>query len=193
LDLTTTGWLREFLRTFKDKQRAAFAGGLDHVIREVSAEDMDSFWQRWAREYWRERLLGRPVPLTAEENGEMIAWVWMLPPKDFREGCELLQKGPAPKLRDLYLIDLAAATRLAQEQPAAVLSLLGWLLSAAETYYDLKEKYLELLRRLPNEASLLQSWENICHRLSRLGTASADELLQAGRAHFAKTGGSVAD
>lgn len=193
LDVTTTGWLRDFLRALTDKQRAAFAGELDRVIRGVSSEDMDRFWQRWMREYWRERLLGRPVPLIAEENGEMIAWVWMLPANDFREACELLQKGPAPKLQNVYLIDLTAGTRLAKEQPAAVLSLLVWLLSAAETYYDWKEKYLELLRQLPVEAGLLQSWENICNQLSRLGVASAAELLRAGRAHFSKTSGSTAD
>jgi hypothetical protein len=183
-EVTASGWLKNILLGITPEQRVSFADSLGQALRDVSPADMAAFWKRWMHEYWKERLNGRPLLLTAEENGVMVSWVWHLPPAEFAQAAELLQQGPKPVLDHWLPLEMMLETGLPARAPSALLDLWGWTLEMCPHYYGDKEEYERFLGSLPKDPALLSKWERICQALGRYGAQYAQALLTAGKAHF---------
>lgn len=183
-EVTASGWLKAILVGITAEQRVSFARSLGQALRDVSPADMAAFWKRWMHEYWQERLNGRPLLLTAEENAAMVTWVWHLPPAEFAQAAELLQQGPKPALDHWLPLEMMLETSLPTGAPSALLDLWAWTLEMCPHYYGRKEEYEKFLGALPRNPALLPKWERICQALAKHGAACAQALLTAGEAHF---------
>lgn len=183
-EVTASEWLKTILLGITPEQRVSFAHSLGQALHDVSPADMAAFWNRWMHEYWQERLKGRPLPLTADENRVMVSWVWHLPPVEFGQAAALLQQGPKPVLDHWLPLEMMLKTGLPASAPSDVLDLWGWTLEMCPHYYGDKEEYEEFLGLLPKEPALLPKWERICQALAKHGAPYAQALLTAGKAHF---------
>lgn len=183
-EVTTSGWLKTILLGISPEQRVDFARSLGQALRDVAPDDMAAFWKRWMHQYWQERLKGRPLPLTAEENAAMVAWVWHLPPTEFAQAAALLPQGPKPQLDQWLPLEMMLKTGLPTGAPAALLDLWGWILEMCPHYYGDKDEYMEFLGKLPKDKTLLPKWERICQALGKHGASYAEAILAAGKTYF---------
>jgi hypothetical protein len=184
-DVTSGDWLQSFLLALSPKLRANFAAALGRSIRDIAADSARKLWRQWMHTYWQERLNGRPVPLTAEENGEMAAWLWPLPADEFAAGVSLLLQGPEPTAGEpMLILERTFKGHVLSAQPTACLTLLRWLLQFRKHYYGEKKEFQDLLEQLPRDPALGNEWLKICHELALLGTSWAGELSDEGKAHF---------
>ena len=89
-------------------------------------DETRELWRRWLKEYWRNRLDGVPVPMTAKEAEFMLDWLVHL--KDlFPEGVELAIQMPPPSLEDTRILPFLADNRVWESHPETVAQLLIYL------------------------------------------------------------------
>jgi hypothetical protein len=96
IDLVANGWLSRLTSTTPAETRVDWMNHIGFVLSHMSGETAEQQWNRWIREYWRDRLASNPVQLTTPEASAMSAWT-------------------------VYLTDsVEEATNLATAQPAAI-------------------------------------------------------------------------
>ncbi len=183
-EVTVSGWLKSILLGISPEQRVDFARSLGQALRDVAPDAMAAFWKRWMHEYWQERLKGRPLPLTPEENAVMVTWVWHLPPAEFAQAAILLPQVPKTQLDHWLPLEMMLKTGLPTEAPAPLLDLWGWILEMCPHYYGDKDEYEKFLSLLPKDKPLFPKWARICQALAKHGASFAQEMLAAGKAHF---------
>lgn len=177
-------WLRSILHPFTDAQRALFASSLARALHDLPATDMTAFWRRWMRDYWRERLNGRPFALSSVEAEAMLDWVWLLPPPEFAEAVPLILTGPKFETDAWTPMMRILESPLPAAQPALLLDLWAEIIARAKGYYVDEDDYRKLLGLLPKDPALLSKWERICQILSGHGADCAKKLLAEGKTHF---------
>ncbi len=67
-------WLNRFLTTADVNNRKYFANAIGHILRDMDTKTATKAWKRWLKQYWANRLLGKPVPMTGSEFSEMVGW-----------------------------------------------------------------------------------------------------------------------
>ena len=89
-------------------------------------DETRELWRRWLKGYWRNRLDGVPVPMTAKEAEFMLDWLVDL--KDlFPEGVELAIQMPPPSLEDTRILSFLPDNRVWESHPETVAQLLIYL------------------------------------------------------------------
>jgi hypothetical protein len=163
------GWLFRFLLAVKPSMHVMLAGALRSVISGLDNDAKIHLWQRWLKNYWHERLQGRPLPLSTKESAEMIEWATDLAPV-FPEVVDLIRKSPYPDFGRSMVYYGFAKSELLKKYPDDFTELL-FFLAAGEKHrpvYDLDQFYKaveQLIELVPQNIRL----RSLCDELARLG------------------------
>jgi len=71
-------WLEGMLLKLSDKERDAFAARVGRLLDDTDPEAAAKIWDRWLKNYWEMRLVGKPKPLSRKEAVEMVDWALSL-------------------------------------------------------------------------------------------------------------------
>ncbi len=169
------GWLNSFLSSVTVEERVMWASNIHGMLRSMKDDAIKSAWNNWIMEYWKNRLEGIPIQLTATEASEMVEWtVWFK--SSFPEVVERIYEGPAPKREHSFLFEELSESDLLTLYPSEVARFVVYLLGnrvVAIYDFDALEKIVNRLRPFAEARNdLLQ----ICHQFAELGNANASAL-----------------
>ena len=115
--------LREDNHTIPD----IFALAMAHRLQEMNDSDKEELWQGWLKEYWRNRLYGKPAPLTSDEAGRMLDWLAELKTQ-FSEAVDLtIENEQGPSLKNTRIFACLITYKTWENYPEAVAKLLIYL------------------------------------------------------------------
>jgi hypothetical protein len=175
IDPLDSGWLTEFLTRAAHRERVHWAASVTEILREADEQAKESAWERWIHRYLQRRAASNPLPLHAEEAGDICEWALALN-AHYAEIAELLVAGPAPSVRgNLFYYRLQEASLL-DNAPVVTARLLTALLSQEDgrELWDLDQIHLMVSRLIdldPTEPAL----RPLCERLGALGSPMALE------------------
>jgi hypothetical protein len=66
--------LHNVIRALEEKELATLAAEIDHALSNADASTVEGIWERWLKQYWEERILGRPKPFTLDEARDTGCW-----------------------------------------------------------------------------------------------------------------------
>ncbi len=176
-DVNEGNWFLDFFTGLDEEEKAAWAMQLGAILREAPEEQNALVWQRWMKEYWENRIHGRPCPLAEKEAGAMLEWIFVVGAA-FPEAVEYLIQGPRIKhgQKPALIFHHLKNHEAPQKYPESVLKLLDWFL-ADHTLMGISMKDVkEVLFRLPRKKEYLLRLNNICQHLASLGCAGAAGL-----------------
>ena len=68
-------WLKETVKNSSNETAELVAEAMKNRIRETDAEQQKDWWEHWVREYWQDRNMGSPKPISPAEGTHMVGWV----------------------------------------------------------------------------------------------------------------------
>lgn len=80
VDPLEQGWINRFLTTVEPEEREMWASSVNTVLKSTTEASKTEVWNHWIAKYWRNRIQGIPIPLSADEVGRMAIWVVYLEP-----------------------------------------------------------------------------------------------------------------
>ena len=103
-----------------------FAWKVGKCLEKMSDSESQELWKRWLKDYWQNRIYGRPAPLTAKEAEFMLEW---LPELDtqFGEAVDLAIQMPSPSLQHTRILARLETDKTWEKHPEAVAKLLIFL------------------------------------------------------------------
>ena len=119
-------WIPIFFQNANDNGRRWFAFHIGQHLRELDHEQQRECWQRWLRDYWRNRLAGVPQALVDQEIENMLQWTPHLHTV-FSEAVDLSICMPIVELQDGFVLDEIAESNLHKTHPSELARLLIYL------------------------------------------------------------------
>ena len=175
IDVNEGNWLRDFLTGLNDDQRANWAKQLEWGLRGASEALRAQIWQRWMKNYWGDRVRGRPCPLLPKEAEEMLEWAFVVG-EAFPEAVDLVVQGPSVEQRLGIVLPLLEKHETPVKHPESVLRLLNWLLEDYSSQWTVSKDIESVLFRLPKQKAFLPVLNRICQRLASLAYSGARDL-----------------
>ena len=151
--------LRKDDRTIPD----IFALAMASRLQEMDDSDKEELWQGWLKEYWHNRLYGKPAPLTSDEAGLMLDWLPELNTQ-FSEAVDLTIKNEqGPSLKDTRIFACLITYKTWENHPGAVAKLLIYLWKWNVPYWerDTMSQLIEPLLESEISSELKQQLEEI--------------------------------
>ena len=71
-------WMKETAQKAPDMLSPTMTA-IRQLLHQADAVQQKDWWSRWIKEYWKDRNLGAPKPLTDREANELVSWVPHLP------------------------------------------------------------------------------------------------------------------
>ncbi len=170
------GWLNRFLVAVDAEEREMWAASVGGVLKGTTESSKAGIWNRWMMKYWRDRIQGVPVTLTAKEVGDMVHWSIQLEPV-FDDVVATISDSPAPELKHSHIYYQLSHSTIGTNHPDATGRLLLYLLRAEQGPFWMCD-YVEVVvnsiiaTNLANKRNLLMT----CDELGRLGCPSAAQL-----------------
>ena len=119
-------WTLLLFANSEEEDRVTFAWEIGRILENMDDPQKVELWKRWLMQYWKNRLVGKPAPLTRREIEEMLRW-----PRDltivFNEAVELAVAMPTTELRDLGIPQFIVDEDLARKFPDATAKLIDYL------------------------------------------------------------------
>ena len=103
-----------------------FALTVTKYLQHMSDGEKLELWRRWLRDYWQNRLYGRPAPLTANEANLMLDWLPELN-TEFPEAVSLAIQMPLPSLQHTRILACLVTDKTWEHHPDSVAKLLIYL------------------------------------------------------------------
>lgn len=125
-DVDPTSWIPNFSATAEVSDREEWINQVGWTLRELPSEAVEYQWQRWMKQFWKDRLDSIPVQLSTEEASAMATWVLYLT-DSVEEGVELALALPGTLVEHSRFLDDLDDDRL-QRAPGAYANLLVHLL-----------------------------------------------------------------
>ena len=171
-----SGWLFRFLQAVQDKTRSLWAGEFGLVMAGLDADAKLHLWKRWLNDYWRERVMGKPAPLSGKEAAHMVEWALDLEPV-FSEALDLVRKSVYPEFEHSMIYYRISESPLVENSPDAMVDLLVFLTEGehARHIYDRHRLYIaveRLVGRVPRNRKL----RDLCDRMALLGVQGGAAL-----------------
>jgi hypothetical protein len=69
-----SGWLTTTVAKLPQSDLDHFASEIDRLLDDTAPTVAEKIWDRWLKDYWEMRLLGKPKPLSRKEATEMVHW-----------------------------------------------------------------------------------------------------------------------
>jgi AraC-like DNA-binding protein len=134
-------WVHEFTARAAERQRVTWISKVAQTLDNLTPEAVEQQWQRWMRQYWRDRLDRMPTTLTFEEASALATWVPYLG-QSLAEGVSLATRHTAG-LTEHHTLDDWSDQRLARE-PTLFARLLAHLLTGTTppTWEDIRRAAL---------------------------------------------------
>jgi SIR2-like domain/Domain of unknown function (DUF4020) len=178
VDPLEKGWINRFLTTVEPEEREMWASSINTVLKGTTEASKREVWNHWIGKYWRNRIGGIPVPLTAGEVARMAIWVVHLEPV-FTEAVNALCESPLPKLKSDYIYHELAQSDVGNRHPGSATRFLLHLLRNQKGPFwgcDYVETVVEkiLSAAFANKADL----HLVCEQLAHLGCNNAAHLRQ---------------
>ncbi len=176
IDPLDSGWLGEFLTRAAHRERVHWAASVTQMLRDADEQAKESAWERWIHRYLQRRVASDPLPLHAEEAGDVCEWAVALP-THYAEIAELLVASLAPSVKgNLFYYRLQEANLL-DNAPVVTARLLTVLLSQEDVreLSDIDQIHFMVSRLIdldPTEPAL----RPLCERLGALGSPMALEF-----------------
>lgn len=178
VDPLEQGWINRFLTTVRSEERELWASSVTGVLKGVTEGSKTEIWNRWLGKYWRHRIDGIPLPLSAEEVARMALWVAHLEPV-LGQAVDALCGSPAPKLESDYIYYELAESDIGKRHPTSSSKFLLHLLRNQKGPFwscDYVENVVEkILSVAPADKADLLS---VCDQLATLGCGNAAHLKQ---------------
>ena len=86
-------WLQETIRRTTTHTAALIAQGIESRLREADPEQQRDWWERWIRQYWKDRNMGSPKHTSMAEGTYMVSWTPHLT-ELFPEAVQLAKETP---------------------------------------------------------------------------------------------------
>jgi hypothetical protein len=119
-------WFAAALDGATDELKVKFSLALGNAIQHIPETELQSHWNDWIKDYWSNRNLGRPSPLSAREAGVMAGWLPSIGPV-FCDAVPLAQSMCAPSLQHSSVLHNLAESEIPSREPEAVCDLLEYL------------------------------------------------------------------
>ena len=103
-----------------------FALTVTKCLQHMSDGEKLELWRRWLRDYWQNRLYGRPAPLTANEANLMLEWLPELN-TEFPDAVNLAIQMPSPSLDNMRILACLVTDKTWEHHPDSVAKLLIYL------------------------------------------------------------------
>ena len=128
VDEPLDSWIPMFFAIGDAEDRRKFAWNLPHILRHMETDRKQDIWNRWLREYWENRLLGKPTLIDPSEAREMLHW---LPELDtlFPEAVDLAIQMTNPQLEHSRILRRLNESGIGNSYPEAVAKVLIYLAS----------------------------------------------------------------
>ena len=119
-------WIPPLFKCSGEKDHEHFAFALRNHLSRMTAEQKREWWDRWLRDYWKNRLECVPAALKPEEVKEMLNWLPFLE-EQFSEAVDLAIQMPNVQLEYSPALHYIAKSDLWQKYPKAVARLFIFL------------------------------------------------------------------
>lgn len=178
-DKNPVTWLRRFLATSGDTERASFADQITSILREMTPEQRKELWKHWLKRYFRSRLDNAPR-IEHKEKSSFLEWCQIFPEMlSYFAGC--LVKLEPPEFRPHQLYELLKTGEIFSSLEAFA-RLLLWILEGQrkESAGSYRQELYEFLEKFKGEIDndLLRK---LVTRYSELGGPNASTLLEEGQ------------
>ena len=119
-------WIPKLFQLDSPEVRQEFVFNLSRCLQNLDEAAQQELWQRWLKQYWKNRLQGVPAAL---ESGEIISMLNWLPHLTavFSEAVDLAVQMQKVQLENYWGIDRLNKTDLSQRHPEALAKLLIYL------------------------------------------------------------------
>jgi hypothetical protein len=149
-------WSAEFTRATPEHARVKFFDQVSWILDRLDVAARNVQWERWMRDYWSQRLVSVPLPLTADEASGLAEWAFHLLP-DIPEAVDLAVSAPAGLRPHGVVHDLK---KHVDHAPAELARLLAHVLSGTNPQnfwgcYELGE-IVPMLHGIADESHLIQ-------------------------------------
>ena len=115
-----------FLRDDNSTIPEVFTCKVGECLERMNDSESQELWQRWLKDYWWDRIHGRPAPLTPKEAELMLEWLPELD-QQFDEAVDLAVKMPSPSFDDARILACLVTNESCKNHPEAVATLLIYL------------------------------------------------------------------
>jgi hypothetical protein len=148
IDLLANGWLSRLTSTTPAETRVGWMNHIGFVLSRMPGETVEQQWNRWIREYWRNRLASNPVQLTTPEASAMAAWTIYLT-DSVQEAVSLATAHSAAITPHSRLLHDLTDERIRQ-QPTALAHLLTHLLRSTHPPFYSCHEIQRILQAMEN-------------------------------------------
>jgi hypothetical protein len=170
-------WLSQYLRESEIAGRKHLATAIGQTLRSLDQKANKRIWQAWLHTYWSNRLLGKPVPLEADELSEMIDWAPHLQ-EVFPEVVDKITKAKIRVSVDDFIYHLILENKIADRYPVDTAKLMLHLAEFSDKpVYDIGNtpEMLEKLVRNPETHGILVK---VVDKLAAKGSAMASKIKE---------------
>lgn len=141
-------WLPSVIRTLDDEDLISLARSIDRELSRMNPSTADGIWERWLKQYWEERTLGRPKPISADEATAMGCWALGLRGY-FADAVEKVAAlNPKPRFEHVGFLSRVESKGLANAYPKSTADLLLVYLSAPGLHLDRDETLRKIWQAL---------------------------------------------
>ena len=118
-------WLKETIQKSSTDTANLIAEAMERRLRETDPEQQRDWWQRWIREYWKDRIMGSPKQISPAEGSHIVKWTPHLI-ESFAEAIELAKATPweGPIIQIFTELERSAAVSRFPDLAAEMLT--GW-------------------------------------------------------------------
>ncbi len=174
-DVNEGNWFRDFLTGLADDEKVNWAGQVEWGLRGAPEARRAQIWQRWMKDYWEDRLHGRPCPLLPKEAERMLEWAFVVGAA-FPEAIEFVVRGPRIQQKLGIALHILEKHEAPEKYPEAVLRLLDWLLEEPDSRRMVSKDIEPVLFRLSKKKAFLPVLNSICQHLASLAYLRAADL-----------------
>ena len=104
-----------------------FASKVTNRLEHMDDSEKQELWQRWLKDYWQDRLDGKPAPrMSSDETGHMLDWLSELN-TEFPEVVALAIQMPCPSWKHTRILARLVTDKTWENHPEAVAKLLLYL------------------------------------------------------------------
>jgi SIR2-like protein len=167
-----------FFKQTTIEEHVFFANTIRSIIKEQPENKRHMIWVKWAQPYWKNRSLGKPIPLSPEETKAMILWCPLFE-NDFPEVIQLLTQTKVSIGTDLFCLSRFKKSGLHEKFPDTTAHLLHYLLQNHGDDFFYSKELLEICKDLIFVNSTHSLLFEIMNQLASQGCISeAEELNQ---------------
>lgn len=170
-----SGWLTDFVRNADERSRGLWSTYMTGSLEKLSDEAKVTLWDRWLHDYWKDRVLGVPRPLTSEENSSMLDWTLSLEPV-ISAAIDRVCSAPAPLTERAMFFYGLRQSDIVSKHPSDALKLVDHVLRSSESIWYECSYALEVVQRLHGLVAERDRFRSIAESLARLSCGNPDEL-----------------